>query len=330
MSTNEKIEFPGSKHFAFTIIDDTDEAYLKNIKPVYDILYENKIIVTKTVWVYPSRNITESRGDCIESKEYLDFIKDIHSKGYEIGLHGVGSGDFKRDEIIQGLIEFHHKLGFFPKLHTNHSYNRNNIYWGYKRFDFPLNYLVKKLYKNYDDFSGEDPLSEYFWGDFHKKYIQFTRNYEIDNINTFKQIPFIPYREKMYDEYSNLWFGATFAPNPWIFNKIVTESNIDQLEKEGGICILFTHLGYYMQKGVIDPGFIQMMKYIGNKKNGWFVPVSNILEFLYQRKTEKRIAEYLPFFLKKKIELQSLITRLKYRYFIKIDDYHYGKTMLHE
>ncbi len=326
----DNIEFPENKQFAFTIIDDTDEAYLENIKPVYDILFENKLKTTKTVWVYPSRNINVSRGDCLNRKEYLDFILDIYSKGYEIGLHNVGSGDFKRDEIIQGLNEFHIKLGFYPKLHTNHSYNKDNIYWGSKRFSFPLNYAVKKLYKDYDDFSGEDPLSENFWGDYYKKHIQFTRSYELDNINTYRKLPNMPYREKRYEEYSNFWFGSTFAPNPWMFNKIVTEKNIDKLEKEGGICILYTHLGYYLQRGVIDPGFVRMIEYIGNKKNGLFVPVSNILDFLYQRKIERNKVEYIPILLKKRIELHSLITRIKYRYFVKIDDYHFGKTMSNE
>jgi hypothetical protein len=326
----DNIEFPGEKQFAFTIIDDTDEAYLENIKPIYDILFENKLKTTKTVWVYPSRNIDVSRGDSLKRKEYLDFVLDIHSKGYEIGLHNVGSGDFKRDEIIQGLNEFRSKLGFYPKIHVNHSYNKDNIYWGSKRFSFPFNYLVKILYKNYSDFSGEEPLSDYFWGDYHKRYIQYTRSYEVNKINTYKKIPFMPYKEKKCDEYSNFWFGSTFAPNPWIFNKIVTKQNIDKLEKEGGICILFTHLGYYMQKGIIDPGFIQMIEYIGNKKNGWFVPVSNILDLLNQRKIHKRKDEYIPKTVKKQIELHSLITRIKFRYIVKIDDYHFGKSILHE
>jgi hypothetical protein len=330
MSRLEKIKFPEKKLFAFTIIDDTDDAYFENIKPIYDILFENRLRTTKTVWVYPPRDINESKGDCLNRNEYLNFIKDIHSKGYEIGLHNVGSGDYKRNEIIEGLNEFHLKLGFYPKLHVNHSYNKDNIYSGSKRFSFPLNYLVKILYKEYDNFSGEDPASDYFWGDYHKKYIQFSRNYEIDNINTYKKLPYMPYREKLYNEYSNFWFGSTFASNQWMFNKIITKLNIDKLENEGGICILYTHLGYYMQKGKIDPGFIRMIEYIGNKKNGWFVPVSNILEFLFERKVAEKIPEFIPYFPKKKIELHSLITRIKYRYFVKIDDYHFKKSNSYE
>jgi hypothetical protein len=326
MSKLKNIEFPENKHFAFTIIDDTDDAFFENIKPIYDILFKNRLKTTKTVWVYPPRDINESKGDCLYRNEYLNFIKDIHSKGFEIGLHNVGSGDYKRNEIIEGLNEFNLKLGFYPRLHVNHSYNKDNIYSGSKRFSFPFNYLVKKLYKGYDNFSGEDPQSEYFWGDYHKKHIQYTRNFDLSDINTYKILPFMPYKEKNYDEFSNFWFGSTFVPNQWMFNKIVTKKSVDKLENEGGICILYTHLGYYMQKGKIDSGFIRMIEYIGNKKNGWFVPVSNILEFLNQRKIEMNIPEYIPYTFKKAIELHSLITRIKYRYFVKIDDYHFKKS----
>lgn len=327
MTKSENFHLPENKLFAFTIIDDTDDAYFENIKPVYDILFENGLKTTKTVWVYPPRDVSQSKGDCLEKNDYLGFIKDIHSKGFEIGLHNVGSGDYKRPEIIAGLNEFNLKLGFFPHLHVNHSYNKDNIYCGNKRFSFPINYLVKTLYRQYDNFSGEDPQSEYFWGDYHKKHIRFSRNYEIDDINTFKKLPYMPFKDKAYDKYSNFWYGSTFAPNPWMFNKIITKSSIDKLEEENGICILYTHLGYYMQKGILDTGFIKMIEYIGRKKKGWFVPVSDILNILInQRKMNSKSDDYLPPAFKKRIEIHSLMTRIKYRYFVKIDDYHYKKS----
>ncbi len=50
------INWPDKKNFAFTIVDDTDNGTVENTKPVYDFLYEQGIITTKTVWVYPSRD----------------------------------------------------------------------------------------------------------------------------------------------------------------------------------------------------------------------------------------------------------------------------------
>ena len=129
--------FPNNKKFIFTIIDDTDDAFADNIKKVYDVLYENNIITTKTVWVYPLRDIERSKGESLQNINYKKFIIDIRNKGFEIALHNVGSGEYFRDEIISGLNDFNSTIGYFPNLHINHSYNPDNIYCGSKRFSFP-------------------------------------------------------------------------------------------------------------------------------------------------------------------------------------------------
>jgi hypothetical protein len=322
-----KFNFPNGKKFIFTIIDDTDDAFLNGIRLVYDLLHNNGLKVTKTVWVYPPRDINKSKGDSLQNLEYRDFIKGLLNKGFEIGLHNVGSGDYTRYEILQGLEDFKNQLGFYPSIHINHSYNKDNIYSGNKRFTFPLNLIVKKLYAKYERFYGDNPTSDYFWGDIHKKQIKYSRNFEIDNINTIKILPKLPYREKRFEKYANFWFASTFAPNQLVFNHIVNQKSIDRLEREGGICILYTHLGYYTQFGHIDKGFKEMIEYIG-KKDGWFAPVGKVLDFLLEQ--NKGESEYLSFFLQKRIELHSLITRIKYRYFNKIDDFHFKKSEEYE
>ena len=126
------------KKFNFTIIDDTDDATLENIRPVYDFLTEKGIFITKTVWVYPPRD-KYSKGDSLQRTEYTEYIKELHSRGFEIALHNVGSGDYTRNEILKGIEEFKEKLGFYPKIHINHSYNKDSIYGGSKRFNWPFN-----------------------------------------------------------------------------------------------------------------------------------------------------------------------------------------------
>ncbi|GLI51894.1 hypothetical protein TSYNTROOL_19800 [Tepidanaerobacter syntrophicus] len=129
-----KIQWPDNKEFAFTIVDDTDNCTGDNIKPIYDFLYDHRILTTKTVWVYPPRN--HFTGDCLLDSDYLNFIIDIKSKGYKIGLHNVGSGEFNRENIKEGIDLFNEKIGFYPNLHINHSSNLDNIYWGNERYQF--------------------------------------------------------------------------------------------------------------------------------------------------------------------------------------------------
>jgi hypothetical protein len=319
----KNIKFPDNKKFIFTIIDDTDDAYLETIKPVYDLLYENGLRTTKTVWVYPVRDPERSKGDSLQRPEYKEHILDLQKKGFEIAMHNVGSGDFERPEIIEGIKTFENIFGQTPKHHVNHSYNPDNIYCGSKRFSFPLNLVVKKMYSQYDSFFGEMKDSKHFWGDLHKKHITYGRNYEIDQLNTFGKNPYMPYKDKVYDEFANYWYSSTFASNQWMFNQRVNKKTIDQLEKDGGICILYTHLGYYHKNGKIDEGFQKAIEYLGAKKTGWYIPVNEVLDFLMEKKMENGTAEYIPFWFKKRLEVHSLITRIKYRYFVKKDDYHF-------
>ncbi|UZJ41970.1 hypothetical protein OO006_02945 [Prosthecochloris sp. SCSIO W1101] len=310
----------------FTIIDDTDDCFLDDIRKVYDVLLNNGLKTTKTVWVYPPRDNDQSYGDSLKNEAYRRFILSLKEKGYEIALHNVGSGDYYRNEIISGLHTYRRILGEYPKIHVNHSYNKDNIYSGSKRFSFPLNYVLKYLYSEYNGFSGEEENSLHFWGDYHKKYIKYSRNYEINDINTIKVNPYMPYLDAKCSKYSNYWFSSTFAPNQWIFNKIITKRSIDRLEKEGGICILYTHLGYYTINGVVDFGFQKMIEYIGSKKNGWFEPVSTVLDYLMTTGNGNKI----PIMHKKLLEFHSLKTRIIYRYLNKIDDYHFKRSNIYE
>jgi len=317
----KKMKFPHNKKFAFTIIDDADDGFLENIKPVYEFLYSLGFLTTKTVWVAPVRDIESTKGDSLERKEYLEYIKILKSRGFEIALHNIGSGIFNRIDILEGIEKFKNLLGEYPKIHINHSYNPDNIYSGEKRFARLLRPVVKKIYPQYvGKFSGEIPSSQFFWGDKHKQMIKFARNYEFDTLNIFKKIPELPYKDKEFIQYSNYWFASTFAPNQWIFNHIVNENSIDKLEKDGGVGIVYTHFGYYMYgNGQIDEPFMRKMKYL-SKKDGWFVPVSELLEFLLENKNKD---EYISEYRKLILSLSHLFTRIKFRKFLKIDDYYF-------
>lgn len=323
------MKLSGNKKFIFTIIDDTDDSFCPQINEIYDVLQKNGLRTTKTLWVYPVRDSERSKGECLQDEEYRKFVLNLKKKGFELGLHNVGSGDYKREEIIKGLAEYEEILGEKPNIHVNHSYNPDNIYCGPKRFSFPFNIIVKYLYSSYNNFSGEIKKSRHYWADIHKKFIKYSRNYEIDDINTLKHNPYMPYRDKKYDKYCNYWYSSTFAPNQWMFNHIVTKKSIDKLEREGGVCILYTHLGYYYKNGQVDQGFKEMISYIGKKKTGLFLPVSEVLDILNEQKKKNKIKEYLPSFKKFLLEFNSLKTRIKYRYIKRIDDYHFKKSNLY-
>ena len=59
------------------------------------------------------------------------------------------------------------------------------------------------MYSNsYNNFSGENKeLKELSGVTMHKRTIKYSRNYEIDDINTYKlHNPYMPYKDQKYDE----------------------------------------------------------------------------------------------------------------------------------
>lgn len=283
------MKWPGDKSFAFTIVDDTDEATVNNVKPVYDLLYELGIITSKTVWTFPSRD--KYKGDTLSSSKYAQFIKNLSDRGYEIAFHGAGSGPFRRDEVLASLEIIKDLVGYYPRLYVNHAQNVGNLYWNEKRFSFPFDKLyslaVRVINNEWIASQGEVEGSPYFWGDFAKKHIKYIRNRTFSGLNTIRYDNQMPYRNKRHEKYSNYWFSSSDAYNCIEFKKLLSKKNVDQLVKQRGCTIIYTHFayGFVGDDGVIDPDFVSDMKYLSGK-NGWFAPASTILDYINSNRKE--------------------------------------------
>ena len=313
-----KIQWPDGKKFAFTIVDDTDNGTVENTKPVYDLLYKHGIITTKTVWVYPSRD--KFTGGCLLDDEYLVFILELQDKGYEIGLHNVGSGEFKRNEIINGMEIFREKLGFYPGLQINHASNPDNIHWGSDRYQFLLKRVIDLVYGDKRKYYGTNVKSEFFWGDICKERIKYIRNYTFNSINTLKLDPLMPYIDRSKEKYSNYWFSSSDGHTVEEFNYLLSKGNIDKLEAAGGACIVYTHFAsnFVNEKGQLNEKFIENIEYLSSK-DGWFVPVNILLDYLLSLKKQRYASKaYL-----NKLDLRWIFDRIIKRTKFKkiINDY---------
>ena len=275
-----KIEWPNGKNFAFTIFDDTDNSTLNNTSPVYSFLYERGFLITKSIWIDENELGTHSGQTCQDLK-YLNWVKGLNELGFEIGYHMASCGSSIRKETEKSLEEFRDYFGYYPKTMANHSRCKNNIYWG----DARLSGLQKNLYnlltlgKNKNLFTGHDPGSKYFWGDICKKKIKYVRNFVFNEINTLKKCPQMPYYDKN-KPFVNNWFASTNGINCNEFIKVISESNQDRLEEENGACIMYTHFAEgFVNNGELNKEFKLLMKKL-SKKNGWFVPVNQLLDYL--------------------------------------------------
>ena len=73
-----------------------------------------------------------------------------------------------------------------------------------------------------------------------------------------------------------------------MFNKCISDENQDRLEVEGGACIMYTHFADgFCQNEKLSEQFKRQMKRL-SEKNGWFVPVSTLLEFL-KKENKKQV-----------------------------------------
>ncbi len=313
-----KLNCPEGKKFAFTIFDDTDGATVENIKPVYELLNTLGIKTTKSVWVFPSKDQNNPcyQTQTLEDSDYLDFIRDLRRKGFEIALHGVSADSSDREKVISGIERFYELLGFYPQSFSNHYFkNYESIYWGKERLNSPfLRFLTGLANRNVQSF-GHKKDSPYFWGDICQKYIRYVRNFTFREINLLKINPSLPY----YDSQKLLvpfWFSSSEGLDAKEFNKLISFSNQERLEKEGGVCIVYTHFAFqFVKDGRINPETKKLLEAL-SKRNGWFVPVTQLLDYLKEQrkdfiipKSELRKMEWRWFFeqILKKRTLQKLL-----------------------
>jgi glycosyltransferase involved in cell wall biosynthesis len=273
--------FPNNKKFAFSILDDTDLSTVENVAPVYRLLEELGMHTTKSVWSLASAPGARFTGASLQDPRYCDFVLELKDRGFEIALHNVRNTDSTRREIEWGLEEFRRLVGHYPRVHANHCSNRDNVYWGAARFSTIASglYGLAASFTRSRTFEGHVEGSEHFWGDLCKKRIDYVRNMVFSEINTQRVNPGMPY----YDPTKplvNAWFSSADGSDKATFCKLLSEANQDRLEAEGGVCIVYTHFASgFSTNGCVDRRVEELLRWLA-QKDGWFVPVSSLLDFL--------------------------------------------------
>lgn len=288
--SSEKGPYPGGARFAFTILDDTDVATRENVEPMYNLLHELGMRTTKTVWPIScpedegSRNFITS--ETLEDEGYLEFVRDLMGKGFEITWHGATMESSRRERVERGLERFRELLGFYPEIHVNHALNRENLYWGPKRVDLRiLRWAFSRRASFADDlFQGEVKGSDYWWGDLAQKHFRYARNLTFNGINTLRHNPSMPYRDPRRPLIPR-WFSGSHAEGVEEFNSLLSSENQQKLEDERGACIVATHLGKdFVLGGEVDRDTRELLEELAGRP-GWFPTVGELLAWLESRRT---------------------------------------------
>lgn len=274
--------FPGGKRFAFTILDDTDDATVENVRPVYDLLHALGMRTTKTAWPLdcPEGSDLYFAGETLQRAEYLAFVRELVDRGFELAFHGATMETSARARTLRGLRFVDEQVGAPMAIHCNHGQNGENLYWGAHRYRaallrFPL--LAAERLARRPRFDGHDPLSMNFWGDVCRERFRFVRGFTFPVLNSGAIAPGGPYRLRSTPWVSH-WFNTADAPDAAAFRRLVTRRAVDRLVAEGGVCILSTHLGKgFARGGTVDPAVEDALRHVAGH-DGWFVPASAILE----------------------------------------------------
>jgi len=279
--------FPGGARFAFTIMDDTDNATVANVQPIYRLLESLGMRTTKTVWTVRCEEGSEVFGaaETLDDPAYRDFVVDLARRGFEIAFHGATMESSHRERTIRALTRFAEMFGP-PRVHANHSFNRENLYWGVDRIDDPILRAVYRAALGHSDdfYQGHVAGSPFWWGDLCASQIHYVRNLSFDEINLRRVNPSMPYRDERRP-FVPWWFSASDAENVDAFVELISVANQSRLEAEGGVCIVATHLGKgFCVNGAVRDDVRQLLVQLAERR-GWFVPVGRMLDELRARRT---------------------------------------------
>ena len=284
--TSKKIQWPDGKKFAFTAFDDPDFQTVELGKPVYDFLAELGFRTTRGV--FPGVSLTpesEHNVTCLDPA-HERWLLSLQKQGFELGWHGASPEASKRAQTEEGFERFRQIFGEWPKTISQHYECRENIYWGDDRLSEPSHRLIYNLltrWRNHDAFHGHVPGHEMYWSDLCRERVRYVRNFVFREMNTLSACPFMPYRDPDRPD-ANLWYASTDGHNAETFVRMLSEENQDRLEAEGGACIMYTHFAYqFFENGQLNAEFRKRMERLA-KKNGWFVPIGTLLDYLGEQK----------------------------------------------
>jgi hypothetical protein len=289
--------YPIGKLFAITFVDDTDFSTRENTECVYDFLAQHRFWGTKTVWPLRAKRTSAFRasqerstpedgtGATLEDPDYAAFIRGLQARGFEIGLHGVAAGNSRRSEIEAGLAHFRAVLGQSPSVNAFHRANLENLYGGIHKLDSPVLRLLERVVDG-SRYEGHVEGAASFWGDIAYDTFRYVRLpfHTIDEINTLRVNPSMPFWDPRRP-YVHRWFAASDGADVVRFNRLLSETSVCRLARQGGTCIMYTHFA----KGFARPGpsgytlnadFVRTVKRVTSHSAAWFATASQVLDRL--------------------------------------------------
>lgn len=280
--------FPDGYSFAFTIVHDADAAYSRRLEPLFEVFDEFGFKITVTVftfwadWAKNGKVWLEWRGadddeffapnsvplaDENERRFYLD----LAARGHEIGIHTPSETSDTREDVIRAFEYFKEVFGRYPRIYVEHAVTRN------KEGQASEGSKPESIYFNTDLLNAYEP---WVWIDddcgvpdkSHRRF------YDILAVNGSPFNTVAPERYGIAKAF--LRTGKWREADGDGFLAWYSEENIDALEKNRGLALVYMHLDAKWidaeTKQMRTP-IMERLRYLASK-NGWFVPAGVILD----------------------------------------------------
>ena len=282
MTRRPPASFPGGKQFAFSIFDDTDDATIEYVRPIYELLERLGFRTTKTVWSLPYQGPSDYQGsDTLDDPEYASFVRALQERGFEIAFHGARMESSERAQISAALEVYRRTLGQYPSAYAAHGLNCDNLYWGVDRFRFRLWRWVYAALGDRHERRAEGHRSDspFYWADLAERYLRYVRSFTYDELNLWNISSALPYRTAGTPGV-RAFFPSAYADNVEEFVELLSPVRQARLERERGVCIVSTHFGKgFVRDGRVHPAVAELLASL-SQRPGWFPPVSTLLDHL--------------------------------------------------
>jgi hypothetical protein len=301
--------YPNGHPFAFTIVHDADSAYSQRLAPLFDVFDNLGFRITATAFVFWAQWAREGRVwaewnrlndpnyrffapkavPLADPQERL-FYRGLAARGHEIGMHSPSDTSDTRKDLIRAFEYFRDVFGHYPKVYVEHASNSN-----------------KEAQAN----EGSNPASSYYNTDLLERYgawiwvdgagaLPDPKNGKFFDLLASNNSPFSRFALETYGIQkgfirSGKWRDSTGDG----FLQWYSEANIDALENNRGMALVYTHLNAKW----LDPQTREMRSAIKNRlgylaaKRAWLAPAGEILDRtlaigrlrLYQSRTVLKI-----------------------------------------
>ncbi len=280
-ASESAIEWPDGKDFAFSVFDDTDCGKLERVLPIYELLRDRGLRTTKSVWPFDDPEGPRWAGPSCEDPEHLEWLQRLCGEGFEIGYHGASFGNNSRERVARALARFEELFGSEGIVYANHFGNREAIYYHDARVSGMARWVygLTTRFRTWRRSKGHVESSPHFWGDMCRAKVRHMRSFVYKDVNVLRRCPFMPYHDPQRP-FVRAWFASSEGRDADAFCRLLSPANQDRLQRERGVCIVYTHFAYqFVRDGKVREDVRSLIEQLSDR-NGWFVPVGTLLDYM--------------------------------------------------